>query len=86
MLQLDDRFSAELPLAHGLGESPMSSGMADNRAVLNLDRWPREVPTWLVTGDKDALVLVDAMRALYQDLPEPKQLVEIQNIGHFQFI
>lgn len=86
MLQEDDRFSAAVPLTPGLGESPLSPGMADNRAVLDLDAWPRPVPTLLVAGDRDALVLIDAMRALFQDLPEPKRMVEIHDIGHFQFV
>ncbi|MYE10422.1 MAG: prolyl oligopeptidase family serine peptidase [Gammaproteobacteria bacterium] len=86
MLQEDDRFSAAVPLTPGLGDSPLSPGMADNRAVLDLDAWPRPVPTLLVAGDRDALVLIDAMRALFQDLPEPKRMVEIHDIGHFQFV
>ena len=86
MLQEDDRFSAAVPLTPGLGDSPLSPGMADNRAVLDLDAWPRPVPTLLVAGDRDALVLIDAMRALFRDLPEPKRMVEIHDIGHFQFV
>ena len=86
MLQEDDRFSAAVPLTPGLGDSPLSPGMADNRAVLDLDAWPRPVPTLLVAGDRDALVLIDAMRALFRDLPEPKGMVEIHDIGHFQFV
>ena len=86
VLQEDDRFSAAVPLTPGLGDSPLSPGMAENRAVLDLDAWPKAVPTLLVAGDQDALVLIDAMRALFRDLPEPKQMVEIQNIGHFQFV
>ena len=86
MLQEDDRFSAAVPLTPGLGDSPLSPGMADNRAALNLDAWPKPVPTLLVAGDQDALVLIDAMRALFRDLPEPKRMVEIHDIGHFQFV
>ena len=86
MLQEDDRFSAAAPLTPGLGDSPLSPGMADNRAVLDLDAWPRAVPTLVVAGDRDALVLIDAMRALFRDLPEPKRMVEIHDIGHFQFV
>jgi dienelactone hydrolase len=53
---------------------------------LHLDDWGRPVPTFLVAGERDALVILEDLRELSQILLPPKRFVVLMNAGHMHFV
>lgn len=84
-LETDARIRAALPFAPALGESPLGATMRENEAALTHCRL-RAVPTLICAAELDRLVLLPALRRLFETLPPPKQFVVIKNIGHCYFV
>jgi predicted dienelactone hydrolase len=54
-------------------------------ALLRVDNWGRDVPTFLLAAELDSVVTVDGVRQLHQDLKEPKRLAILRRAGHVHF-
>jgi hypothetical protein len=52
---------------------------------LRFDDWGREVPTFLLAGEVDPLVILQDLRELYVKLPAPKRFASLRAAGHWHF-
>ncbi|MCC7307671.1 MAG: dienelactone hydrolase family protein [Acidobacteria bacterium] len=54
-------------------------------SMLRLDDWGRAVPTFLLAGDRDALIPLDDMCDLFANLPQPKRFGILAGASHFHW-
>lgn len=54
-------------------------------SLLNFEDWGRPVPTFLLAGEKDALVVLDDLRDLSTRLHEPKRFAVLRGASHFHW-
>ncbi len=80
---LDRRPRASFPIVPAWGKGPV--GTEALTALVRLDDWGRPVPTFVLAAERDALVLLPALRELHRDLRPPKRLAILQNAGHLHF-
>ena len=59
--------------------------LADLGAMLTVEDWGRPVPTVLLAGEVDPIVVLDDMRDLYARLQAPKRFVNVKRAGHWHF-
>jgi predicted dienelactone hydrolase len=52
---------------------------------LRVDDWGRPVPTFLLAGEKDPMVILEDLRDLYAKLPAPKRFANLAGAGHMHF-
>jgi hypothetical protein len=50
-----------------------------------LDEWRRPVPTFLLAGELDPLIILEDLRELYAALPSPKRFANLRRAGHWHF-
>lgn len=55
------------------------------QSLLALDDWGRQVPTLLLTGAADPIVIASDVADLYGRLHSPRQLVVVEGAGHVHF-
>jgi len=61
-----------------------AAGMPLLRATLDLT-WRHPTPTLVIAADRDSIVPLTSIEALFPDLPPPKQLVVLENTDHMHF-
>jgi predicted dienelactone hydrolase len=61
-----------------------AAGFPALRSLIDFE-WARLVPTLVISGDRDAIVPIDGVRAVFQDLRAPKKLVVIERADHMHF-
>lgn len=82
---IDARPGATVAIAPLFGENDLVKSMARTQTQLNVDDWEREVPTLLLTGERDSFVLLANMEKLNNKLREPKQFMILRGAGHFHW-
>lgn len=67
------------------GQHSMVPGIAEMSGWLRFDDWGRPVATFVLAGEVDPIVLLDALRGLYARLPAPKRFASLRGAGHWHF-
>jgi predicted dienelactone hydrolase len=70
------------PLAGTRSPIPQISRL---QSLLSVDDWERQVPTLVLTGAADPIVIAADVRDLYGRMRAPKQLVIVEGAGHVHF-
>lgn len=52
-------------------------------SLLRVDEWRRPVPTFLLAGELDPLIILEDLRELYAALPAPKRFANLRRAGHW---
>jgi fermentation-respiration switch protein FrsA (DUF1100 family) len=83
---LDRRSKAMFIAAPSWGVSgPFPQTKLQTRQV-RLDDWGRTVPTFLLAGERDMLVILADLRELYRQLPGPKRFAVLKGASHFHWV
>ena len=82
--ELDARPSASFPIVPAWGEGPLKTERLSAR--VQLGKWKRAVPTFVLAAQRDALILLPALRNLHEELPEPRRLAVLNGAGHVHFV
>jgi predicted dienelactone hydrolase len=53
---------------------------------VRLDDWCRPVPTFLLAGERDMLVILADLRELFRQLPAPKRFAVLNGASHFHWV
>ena len=80
---IDRRPKASFPIVPAWGKGPVKTESL--QALVRLDDWGRPVPTFVLAAERDALILLGALRELHRDLRPPKRLAVLRNAGHLHF-
>lgn len=87
LISLDRRPRAMFIVAPSWGFSgPFPETGVLQTPLARLDDWGRDVPTFLVAGDRDMLVILADLRELYRRLPRPKRFAVLKNASHFHWV
>lgn len=80
----DPRIKAIVPLAPAGGKSEQA---ISNGVDFSFDKihFQNEVPCLFLVADKDTLLPLDSMHDLYQQTPQPKRMLILENSDHFHF-
>lgn len=78
------RMVACVAIAPSSGRRSPLPQMARVSRLMRLD-WQSEVSTLLLTGEADALVILEDVRELFANLAEPKRLVVLKRAGHLHW-
>jgi len=81
---IDPRPRACFPIVPAWGPGPLKTERLSDLA--RLDDWSRQVPTCVLAAERDALIMLPALRDLHAKLAEPKQLAVLKNAGHVHFV
>lgn len=79
----DKRPKASFPIVPPWGKGPARSERLS--ALVRLDDWGRDVPTFVLAGERDSVVLIEGVRDLYRGLKGSKRLAVLRNAGHMHF-
>ena len=80
--QINPRMSASFAMEPLWGKrSPL--GLEEMGKWLRLADWGRQVPTFLLAGELDTLIILQDLRELYDDLPAPKRFASLRGAGHW---
>jgi predicted dienelactone hydrolase len=82
---IDRRVGATVALEPLYGTRSPFPAMAEMAAWLSVEDWGRPVPTLLIAGEVDPLVILEDLRELYARLPSPKRWVNVLRAGHWHF-
>lgn len=82
--ELDSRPSATFPIVPAWGKGPLKTEQLSAR--VQLSNWKRPVPTFVLAAERDALILLPALRELHEELPGPRRLAVLNNAGHVHFV
>ena len=75
---------ASFAIVPAWGPGPLKTQRLSDLA--RLDDWGREVPTLVLAAERDALIMLPALRDLHAKLTEPKRLAVMKNSGHVHFV
>lgn len=67
---------------------PFRKGLGPTEALaelIHLDEWGRDVPTFVLAGERDSMLPVEGMRELYGELRGTKGLAILAGAGHVHF-
>lgn len=81
---LDRRPRASFPIVPAWGPGPLKTEQLSDLA--RLDDWGRDVPTFVLAAERDALILLPALRDLYAKLAGSKRFAVLENAGHVHFV
>ena len=82
---IDRRIGATFAMQPLYGTRSPFPALAEMASWLRVDDWGRPVPTFLLAGEKDALIILEDLRDLYAKLPAPKRFANLIGAGHFHF-
>lgn len=85
ILSLDRKPKTAFVAAPSWGTSGPFPDTKLQHSLIKLDDWERSVPIFLVAGERDALVVLDDMRALSRLLPLPKRFAVLNGASHFHW-
>jgi dienelactone hydrolase len=80
-----DRLKASFAIAPACGTRSPLPQMERIAKFYRLDECKSPAATFLLTGDADALVIVDDVREMFAQLPEPKKLAVLKEAGHLHW-
>jgi predicted dienelactone hydrolase len=60
-------------------------GVAEMASWLRFHDWGRPVPTFVLAGEVDPLIVLQDLRELYVKLPAPKRFASLRAAGHWHF-
>jgi hypothetical protein len=66
------------------GDGPLGTSALEK--ALDLTNWGREVPTFLLAAERDALIRLSELRRLHRELAEPKRMAILRKAGHVHFV
>jgi len=81
---VDPRPRASFPIVPAWGPGPLKTEQLSD--LVCLDDWGRAVPTCVLAAERDALVMLPALRDLHAKLAGPKRLAVLNNAGHVHFV
>ena len=81
---IDSRPRASFPIVPAWGPGPLKTEALS--ALVRLEDWGRPVPTFVLAAERDALILLPALRDLHAKLPAPKRMAVLRNAGHVHFV
>jgi dienelactone hydrolase len=79
----DKRPKASFPIVPPWGKGPSRSETLS--ALVRLDDWGRDVPTFVLAAELDSAVKIEGVRELYRDLKVSKRLAVLRRSGHMHF-
>lgn len=79
----DKRPKASFPIVPPWGTGPARSERLS--ALIRLDDWGRDVPTFVLAAERDSVVMINGVRDLFRDLKAPRRLAVLRNSGHMHF-
>jgi dienelactone hydrolase len=82
---IDRRVGATVAIEPLYGTRSPLPVIAEMAAWLSVEDWGRAVPTLLVAGEVDPLVMLQDLRDLYARLPAPKRWVNVKRAGQWHF-
>jgi predicted dienelactone hydrolase len=82
---LDHRPKAAFVAAPSWGMSGPFPQTKLQTSLVRFDDWRRPVPTLLIAGERDMLVILADLRELAARLPSPKRFVILQGASHFHW-
>jgi dienelactone hydrolase len=82
---IDHRIGATLSMEPPYGTRSMIPALADLGAMLTVEDWGRPVPTFLLAGETDPIVILEDLRDLYARLRAPKRFANLKRAGHWHF-
>lgn len=80
----DERFRASFPIVPAFGRGPLDTTSLED--LLDLGNWGRDVPTLVLAGEVDSLIMLGELRRLHRELRCEKRLVILRNAGHVHFV
>jgi dienelactone hydrolase len=80
---VDDRPKASFAIVPPWGKGPARTEVIG--ALLCLDDWGRDVPTFVLAGERDSLISPDNVRDLHRKLSGSKRLAILRGAGHVHF-
>lgn len=85
LLSLSLRVKAVLVAVPSWGTRGPFEATKQQCARVNLNDWKRQVPVFLLAGERDALIPLEDMRELYALLPGPKRFGMLKGASHFHW-
>lgn len=82
---IDARVGATFAMEPLYGTRSPLPVIAELSAWLSVEDWGRPVPTFLLAGEVDPLVMLDDLRDLYARLASPKRFANLKRAGHWHF-
>jgi pimeloyl-ACP methyl ester carboxylesterase len=82
---IDRRIGATFAMEPLYGVRSPAPVIAEISAWLSVEDWGRPVPTLLLAGEVDPLVILDDLRDLYARLQAPKRFANVKRAGHWHF-
>src|SRR5262249_19323516 len=79
------RMAASFAIEPLRGFRSMVPGIAEMAGWLRLDDWGRLVPTFVLAGEADPIIVLDDLRELYAALRAPKRFASLGGAGHWHF-
>jgi len=80
---VDRRPQASFAIVPPSGKGPARTEVIAE--LLRLDDWGRNVPTFVLAGERDSVVPVEGVRDLHRKLREPRRLAILRGAGHVHF-
>ena len=82
---IDRRIGATVAIEPACGLNSKFPEMVELAKLLVVEDWGRPVPTLLLAGELDPLVMLDDVRDLYARLRAPKRFANVLRAGHWHF-
>lgn len=82
---VDRRIGATFAMEPACGERSKYPEIVDLAKLLTIDDWGRPVPTFVLAGELDPLVMLADVRDLYARLSTPKRFANLLRAGHWHF-
>ncbi len=82
---IDRRVGATFAMEPLYGRRSSLPDIVDLSTWLCVEDWGRPVPTFVLAGELDPLVILDDLRDLYARLRAPKRFVNLVRAGHWHF-
>lgn len=81
--QINRRLGATFAMEPLWGRRSPLPGLEMMGNWLKFADWNREVPTFLLAGELDPLIILQDLRELYERLPAPKRFASLRGAGHW---
>jgi predicted dienelactone hydrolase len=82
---VNQRMAASFAIEPTWGNRGMLPEAAEMASELRLNDWGRPVPTFVLAGEVDRLIVLEDLRELYTKLRAPKAFANLRGAGHWHF-
>jgi predicted dienelactone hydrolase len=82
---INPRMAATFAMEPLWGVRSRLPGVEEMASWLRLNDWGRPVPTFVLAGEVDPLIVLQDLRELYARLPAPKRFASLRSAGHWHF-